>query len=170
MTGCGFTTFHLRTVTAWTFRLCESVALGIASPMDDATRRGATIIAIPGHANRSVAEHAMAHKFAAARHFATMDRQVRAGVLDSVAGIELPEGRPGGFRCHCCLLRVLYQQWNNVGGPCPCPDGPISRSAVMRPSRDTGRRSARKPAHTPGSRATRPIPVSTAVPDGHDAD
>lgn len=57
--------------------------------LDDAARRGIKVHTTPGYGNRSVAEHAFALMFAAARNLASMDRQMRAGLWAPTGGFQL---------------------------------------------------------------------------------
>ncbi len=67
------------------------LGMGAASYIDleAARRQGITVRYYGGYGDRSVAEHAVALMFAAARKVAMMDRAVRAGVFEPMDGIEL---------------------------------------------------------------------------------
>lgn len=67
------------------------LGLGAASfiDLDAAERLGIRVHAYGGYGDRSVAEHAVALMFAAARKIASMDRAVRAGSFEPMDGIEL---------------------------------------------------------------------------------
>ncbi|MBY5406819.1 NAD(P)-dependent oxidoreductase [Rhizobium leguminosarum] len=56
---------------------------------DEAARRGVDVYTTPGYGDRSVAEHALALAFAAARRIAEMDRQIRSGIWSPVGGLQL---------------------------------------------------------------------------------
>lgn len=64
---------------------------GAASYVDlaAAERHGVTVRTIRGYGDRTVAEHAVALMFAAARQLAAMDRAIRGGDWQTLAGIEL---------------------------------------------------------------------------------
>src|SRR5919106_6314600 len=64
---------------------------GAASFIDlaAAERLGIRVRAYGGYGDRSVAEHAVALMFAAARQIATMDRAIRRGQWETLNGIEL---------------------------------------------------------------------------------
>lgn len=64
---------------------------GAASYVDlaAAERRGVRVRTIRGYGDRSVAEHAVALMFAAARQVAAMDRDIRAGRWQTLDGVEL---------------------------------------------------------------------------------
>ncbi|CAH1694472.1 D-3-phosphoglycerate dehydrogenase [Hyphomicrobiales bacterium] len=57
--------------------------------VEAAGRRGVEVLTVTGYGDRSVAEHATALMFAAARQVARMDRVVREGNWDPLEGIEL---------------------------------------------------------------------------------
>ena len=67
------------------------LGLGAASFIDleAAKRLGITVRNYGGYGDRSIAEHAVALMFAAARKIATMDRAIRAGRFEAMDGIEL---------------------------------------------------------------------------------
>lgn len=72
-------------------RVIVFLGLGAASFIDleAADRLGIRVRAYGGYGDRSVAEHAVALMFAAARKVASMDRAVRAGSFEPMDGIEL---------------------------------------------------------------------------------
>ncbi|MGR9503696.1 NAD(P)-dependent oxidoreductase [Rhizobium leguminosarum] len=57
--------------------------------LDDAAKRGVDVLTTPGYGDRSVAEHAFALMFAAARRIAEMDREIRSGIWSPVGGLQL---------------------------------------------------------------------------------
>ncbi|MEZ2410731.1 2-hydroxyacid dehydrogenase [Bosea sp. RCC_152_1] len=57
--------------------------------LDDAARRGVKVCTTPGYGDRSVAEHAFALMFSAARGIAGMDRGIRAGTWTPAGGLQL---------------------------------------------------------------------------------
>lgn len=72
-------------------RVIVFLGLGAASFIDleAADRLGIRVRAYGGYGDRSVAEHAVALMFAAARKITSMDRAVRAGSFEPMDGIEL---------------------------------------------------------------------------------
>jgi len=55
----------------------------------DAASRGVEVYTIPGYGDQSVAEHAFALMFSAARRIAEMDRIIRTGVWSPLGGLQL---------------------------------------------------------------------------------
>lgn len=60
-----------------------------------AARLGIAVRTVPGYGDRAVAEHTMALMLAAARGIGAMDRGLRAGVWDTLEGMELAGKRLG---------------------------------------------------------------------------
>jgi D-3-phosphoglycerate dehydrogenase len=57
--------------------------------LDDAARRGVAVYTTPGYGDRSIAEHAFALMFSAARRIAEMDREIRSGIWSPLGGLQL---------------------------------------------------------------------------------
>ncbi|MGH6918320.1 MAG: 2-hydroxyacid dehydrogenase, partial [Geminicoccaceae bacterium] len=116
---------------------------GAASFIDlaAAERRGIRVRAYGGYGDQSVAEHAVALMFAAARQVATMDRAVRLGHWDALNGIELAGkvlgvvGTGGIGKAMVRLgaglgMRVIA--WNRSGVPGDLPCRAVELDALLR--------------------------------------
>ena len=118
---------------------------GAASYIDlaAAERQGIRVRAYGGYGDQSVAEHAVALMFAAARRLAAMDRAIREGHWEPLNGIELA-GRTlgvigtGGIgkamvRLGAGLgMRVLA--WNRSGAPADLPCQAVELEELLRTS------------------------------------
>ena len=118
---------------------------GAASYIDlaAAERQGIRVRAYGGYGDQSVAEHAVALMFAAARRLAAMDRAIREGHWEPLNGIELA-GRTlgvigtGGIgkamvRLGAGLgMRVLA--WNRSGAPADLPCRAVELEELLRTS------------------------------------
>jgi D-3-phosphoglycerate dehydrogenase / 2-oxoglutarate reductase len=116
---------------------------GAASYIDlaAAERQGIRVRAYGGYGDQSVAEHAVALMFAAARRLAAMDRAIREGHWEPLNGIELA-GRTlgvvgtGGIgkamvRLGAGLgMRVIA--WNRSGVPADLPCTPVELEELLR--------------------------------------
>lgn len=98
--------------------------------MDAARECGIRVRTVRGYGDRSVAEHAFALMLAAARRVAEMDRELRAGTWDPLAGMELEGkclgivgtggiGRALGRMAAAFGMRVLA--WNRTPVPSDLP-------------------------------------------------
>ena len=118
---------------------------GAASYIDlaAAERLGIRVRAYGGYGDQSVAEHAVALMFAAARRLAAMDRAIRDGHWEPLNGIELAGrtlgviGTGGIGRAMVRLgaglgMRVIA--WNRSGVPADLPCAPVELEELLRTS------------------------------------
>jgi D-3-phosphoglycerate dehydrogenase len=118
---------------------------GAASYIDlaAAERQGIRVRAYGGYGDQSVAEHAVALMFAAARRLAAMDRALREGHWEPLNGIELAGrtlgvvGTGGIGRAMVRLgaglgMRVIA--WNRSGVPADLPCTPVELEDLLRTS------------------------------------
>ena len=104
--------------------------------LEAAAAQGITVRAYKGYGDRSVAEHAMALMFAAARQLAAMDADIRAGRWETRNGIELL-GKTlgvigtGGIGAEMVRMaagigmKVLAWNRSGVSGSLPCTELPL---------------------------------------------
>ena len=116
---------------------------GAASYIDlaAAERRGIRVRAYGGYGDQSVAEHAMALMFAAARGLAGMDRAIRAGHWETLNGIELAGktlgviGTGGIGKAMVRLgagLGMAVIAWNRSGVPADLPCRAVELDDLLR--------------------------------------
>ena len=104
--------------------------------LEAAAAQGITVRAYKGYGDRSVAEHAMALMFAAARQLAAMDADIRAGRWETRNGVELL-GKTlgvigtGGIGAEMVRMaagigmKVLAWNRSGVSGSLPCAEVPL---------------------------------------------
>ncbi len=118
---------------------------GAASYIDlaAAERQGIRVRAYGGYGDQSVAEHAVALMFAAARRLAAMDRAIREGHWEPLNGIELAGrtlgvvGTGGIGKAMVRLgagLGMRVVAWNRSGVPADLPCTPVELEDLLRTS------------------------------------
>lgn len=109
--------------------------------MDAAQECGVRVRTVRGYGDRSVAEHAFALMLAAVRRVAEMDRMLRAGTWDPLAGVEL-EGKCLGIVGTGGIGRVLARMaaafsmrvlaWNRMSVPADLPCRSVELEDLLR--------------------------------------
>lgn len=125
-------------------RLRSIVFLGTGASsyidMAEAARRGIRVRAIRNYGDRTIAEHAFGLLLAAARGFARMDRDMRAGIWTLEEGIELQRktlGVVGVGGTGAEMVRIAagfgmrVVAWNRSGVPSGLPCAPVTLDELL---------------------------------------
>lgn len=104
--------------------------------LDDAQRRGVSVLTTPGYGDRAVAEHALALMLTAARNICLMDRELRRGEWRPLGGLQvlgrrlavIGLGGIGTCLAHMASgLGMHVKAWNRTPREHPCFEADLDR-------------------------------------------